>query len=302
MTHRVIYGAGAQAIRTLPIRDGRAVVVATATAQIVDLSRDADAAAHVLQSGDAVVDSVSTTTTAAAGRGTADAQALDLDSVDGVVVGRRYLLSYGGRSDAVRVEGVDGLRVQLESVLPRYYAAGAALVGVEVGVDVPASVTGDKAYLGDGRLAVRWTFAGLPPVREPIYLERAAPAADVTPDAVLAFDRTLPHYLADGATMAGHLAIAQDEFHVDLLAAGLDDSRHMAGPIGRDAVMRLAAYHCLKHSTDASAVARAQSYRARYDELRAALIAGLRKRKVTQLEADGSAAPASTVSPFLHSW
>lgn len=302
MTHRVTYGAGAQTIRGLPVREGRAVVVASATAAIVDLRYSAESAAHVLQDGPAVVDSVATTTTAPAGRGTADPQALELTSTAGVVAGRRYLLSYGGHSDAVRVEEVAGLVVTLESILPRYYAAGAAFVGLEVAVEVPADVTGEKLYLVDAQLAVRWSFAGLPPVREAIYLERAAPTPAVSPDAVLALDATLSTYLASGATIAGHLAVAQAEFQVDLLAAGHDDASHLAGPIGRDAVRSLAAWHCLKHSSDASAVARAKQYRARYDELRAALIVGLQKEKVLKLDADGSSRAPVVVSPFLASW
>jgi len=56
------------------------------------------------------------------------------------------------------------------------------------------------------------------------------------------------------------------------------------GMRGRDAVVYLAAYHALKGSNDESASRRAEAYKDRYTELRAALQVGRDKPEVVALE------------------
>lgn len=301
MSHRLIYGAGEQTIRTVPIREGRAVVVASATAAIVDLRYGADSNDHIIAAPVCVVDPLSQVTATPSGRGTPDAWTLTLVNAAGVVAGARYLLTSGGRSEAVRVDAIDGTTLRLESMLPAYFAAGATLRGLEVAVAVPVAVTGEKLYLEAG-LAVRWSFAGLPVYQEQLFLERAAPTPTVGPEAVLSLDATLATYLADGATIAGCLAVAQQEYQVDLLAAGFDDSRHLAGPIGLECVRSLAAWHALKHSSDPSAINRARVYRGRYDELRAAQVVGLTKAKVLELDTDNAETSVDVSRLFAATW
>ena len=103
MSHRIAFEGGEQSVRSVPLREGRAVAVASADFAILDLRYSADTAEHVLSSGAATVDSVSTTLAAAAGRNTADPRALSVASATGIVAGRRYLLASGGRSELVKV-------------------------------------------------------------------------------------------------------------------------------------------------------------------------------------------------------
>lgn len=300
--HRVTFGGGAASLRTVPLREGRAVVVASATYAILDMRYGADDGAHTLASGAATIDSVSTTLSAAAGRGQPDPRALSVASATGIVAGRRYLLTIGGRSELVKVEAVSGTTLRLAATLPQYFAAGATLSGVELVAPLSADVTGEDDYLGEHVLAVQWTPDGLQPWIESIYLERVGPAPLLSPEAVLELDPTLASYAGEGNTVAAALRQAMDDWSVDMLAAGIEDSQILAGPIGRSAVLYRAAYHVIKHSSDTSAVSRAEAYAARYQELRAALLNGAEKKKVAQVNEDGAKQRIDVRSLFRASW
>lgn len=300
--HRVTFGGGAASLRTVPLREGRAAIVASANYAIVDMRYGADDSAHTLASGAATIDSVSTTLATAAGRGTSDPRALSVASAVGIAVGRRYLLTSGGKSELVKVEGISGTTLRLAASLPLYFAAGATLKGVELVAPLSVDVTGDDTYLGEHVLAVRWSPDGLLPWTESIYLERVGPAPLLSPEAVLELDPTLASYAGDGNTVAAALRQAQDDFGVDMLAAGIEDTRILAGPIGRSAVLYRAAYHLIKHSSDTSAVARAEAYAARYQELRAGILNGREKKKVAQTNEDGAKQPIDVRSIFAAGW
>lgn len=300
--HRLIFGAGAQTIRSVPQRDGRALVVASANYKLLDLRYSADNDAQVLASGAAAVDSVSTTLSAAAGKGTADPRALTVASAAGIAAGRRYLLTSGGRSELVKVEAISGTTLRLAATLPAYFAGGATFSGVELAATVGVDVTGDEVYLRSHVLAVRWEPTGILAFQEQIFLERVAPSPQISAEAVLELDASLPSYCRDGFTVAAALALAQEDFQVDMLAAGLEDSRVLAGPIGRNAVKYLSAWHILKDSTDASAVSRAERYHARYQELLANLLAGKDKAKVAHVDADNAKKPEDIKSLFDVAW
>lgn len=298
MSHRLAFGQGAQVVRTVPLQGGRAVVVASADFAICDLRHSADDAEHELESGSATVDSVSTTLAAAAGRGSADPRSLVVASATGIAAGRRYLLTSGGRSELVKVEAIDGTTLRLAATLGSYFASGSTLRGVELSATVPTDVTADDDHIGAPHLAVRWIPVGLAPWQEQIFLERVAPSPPITPEAVLELDATLANFAGKGATVADALAMALEDFRVDLLIANLSDSDVLAGPIGQSAVRYRAAYHLLKHSSDESAVRRAEAYSKRYEELRAALLVGKDKAKVTHTDADSRAQPPSIRSLF----
>lgn len=300
--HRVAFGGGAASLRTVPLREGRAVVVASATYAIVDLRYGADDAAHTLASGAATVDNVSTTLSANAGKGSSDPRALSVASAAGIAAGRRYLLQSGGRSELVKVEAVSGTTLRLAATLPQYFASGSTLSGVELVAPLSADVTGEDDYLGEHVLAVKWTPDGLMPWTESIYLERVGPAPLLSPEAVLELDPTLSSYAGEGNTVASALRQATDDWNVDMLAAGIEDSQILAGPIGRSAVLYRAAYHVIKHSSDTSAVSRAEAYAARYQELRASLLNGRNKAKVAQTNEDGAKQRIDVRSIFAAGW
>ena len=287
--HRLIYSAGAQSVRSVPMRSGLPVSVASADYKLIDLRYSATSDGHVLASGAATIDSVSTTLAAAGGKSTGDPRALSVASATGIVAGRRYLLSSGGRTELVRVEAVSGTTLRLAATLPSYFASGSSFLGVEMVASIGADFLADDDYLSRHTLAIRWEPFGLPAFQEQIFVERVAPTPLVTPEALIELDATLPAFTGDGFTMSTALRLALEDFQVDLAGAGLDDTRIMTGPIGANAVKYRAAYHCLKHAAEDSAVRRAQAYEARYHELLANLLAGKDKDKVTKVNADNAA-------------
>ncbi|WAS97210.1 hypothetical protein [Nannocystis punicea] len=287
----------------MPLRDdGRPLVVASATYAILDTRRGADDPAHMLAAGPAAVDSVSTTIVAAAGRSTTDPRVVTVASAVGIVAGRRYLLQHGGRAELVRVEGVSGTTLRLVSAVVGSFAGGAAFLGCELSCSVPADATGEDEYLTQHALVVRWEPDGLAPFLEQVFVERVAPAPLVSPDEVLQLDPTLTAYAGEDMTVADAVRQAADDFGVDMLNAGVEDDRILAGPIGRRAVLHLAAWHLIKHSTDPSAVSRAERYHARYAELRNGLLQGLDKAKTTRLTADATREPPDARSRFTPRW
>lgn len=293
MSHRIAYGGGAATVRSVPLREGRAVAVASANYSIVDLRYSDDSAERALASGAASVDTVSTTLSAAAGR----VRSITVTSATGIVVGRRYLLSSGGRSELVKVDGIDGNTLQLAAVLPSSFPSGATFRGVEIAATVPADAAADEDYIGQPVLAVRWEPAGLLPYQEQVFVERVAPAPPVTPEAVLELDPTLSSYVGQGMTVAGALAMALEDWSCDMLKAGVDDGI-MGGPIAKSAIRYRAGYHLLKHSSDESAVRRTDAYGKRYDELVASVLAGRDRAKVTRTDKDGVREPPSIRSLF----
>lgn len=306
MTHRLLYEGGGQSVRAVVANaSGRPVVVAACSFEVCDLRHPATSAAHVLASGSATLDSVSTTLAAAAGKGTADPRALTVTSATGIAVGRRYLAVSGGKSEVVRIDAVSGTTLRLVGDLPTYFASGSSFLGLEVSATIPAEVCADVNFLGESLLAIRWLPTGAPAFIEPVFVERQAPAQLVTPDELVSFDPGLSTYASGGAStmsLAAACAEAQTDLNVDLLAAGCDDAQILTGPIGRRAVLALGAWHLLKHSTDPSAVSRAERYHARYQELRASLLVGLDKAKTRRLDEQNAAKPRDVRSYFAVSW
>lgn len=304
MIHRLTYGAGAQTVRTVALdQRGQPARVASATYAVVDLRYSADDSGHVLASGAATVDSVSTTTASATGRGAADPRAVTVASATGITVGRRYLLQKGGRAVVVQVAGIDGTTIRFASPVEVVMASGAAFLGLELSCSVPSAVCDEEDYLDNPDvLALRWTPDGLLPYLEPLFVERTAPAQHASPEDIFKMDPTLHAYAGDDMTAAGALTQAQDDLNVDLLAAGVEDDQILAGPIGRRALIYCAAYHLIKHSTDPSAVTRAERYHARWRELTTALLQGRDKAKVRRLDEDLAAQGKSVRGRFAAGW
>lgn len=303
--HRVYFGEGSQTIRTVPLRGAsRPYLVGSGTYEIHDLRYPEDSDSRILASGNVIVDSVSTTLSAAAGRapGVTDPRALTVASATGIVVGRCYLLRQSGRDELVEVDGISGTTIRLRAAVTQPFPSGSSLLGIECSCSVPAEVTADDVYLGEDNLGVRWELGDLPPLLEPVFLERHVTAPIITRSDVLALDRTLESH--DGLGLGIDLAIAQaqSDLAIDILSAGHNDSRVMAGPIGRECLKYAAAYHALKHAMGESEVRRAEHYKQRAADLRTNLLVGLDKAKVTHLDAEGAKKPKDYKSLFAVAW
>jgi len=120
-----------------------------------------------------------------------------------------------------------------------------------------------------------------------------------TADELAAMDRGLAA-MAGPADLAAAIAEASADFDVDLLSAGVSDTALVAGPIGKRAILALAAWHLLK--TDPSAVSRAERYHARYQELRNNLLVGADKAKTARLNENNAKQAPDVRGWFAVAW
>jgi len=296
--HTIYFEKGAQALVTVPHRGGAPVRVTAGTFEIVDTRYSVDSDEHVIVSAGtaASIDATSTTLTAKAGRNAADRRALTLTSTAGLVVGAQYLLeSVSGQAELVRIAAVpSGTLARTTQELRGDFATGTALRGVQVSATFPAPPAADEDNLDDGAFMVIWTFAGLPPIRESIHLERGEEAQLATLDDLRALDPMLSIGGGDRIDPAAALASAHMDFRADLAMAGAIEADLLAGPLGRLAVTNLAAHHATKHGDDPVSERKAADYKARYLEIRAAVVAGALKPGVVAVDKDQQ---ARTVNP-----
>ena len=306
-THRVYFGKGDQTLRTVPHRDGRPVLVASATYGIFD-SRYGDESSEyeVVSSGTAAsVDSFSQTLTSKSGRNATDKRSILVGSTTGLTAGRQYLLqAVDGRAELVRLAAVvSATRALTEAEISGDYPTGSSLQGIEVSATFPADPAADDQNLDGLAWILEWSFASFPaPIRESVFLERGEEAQLATLADLLELDPTISSLDGDRKEASLALARAHRDFRTDLMLAGASESDVLAGPIGRDAVVYLAAYHALKHSSEDSASRRAESYMARYQELRQAIQVGSKKPQVVSLDKESASAtatnPAKLFRPF----
>jgi hypothetical protein len=263
----VIYGAGAQDLRVVPVdQQGRPRVAASASYRIVDLRRAEDDAERVIvDTTPATIDTVSTTTTAAAGFQAQNARALALTSTLGVVVGRRYLLraAVGGEELVTVAEVVTG-GVVLESPIGGRFPSGSAFLGIEVTSGFPEAEANDEeqAEDGGGPYALDVIYTGVTPTRQRyiVWLDRNTFTVPATIADVVELDQTI--LAVAGQRMKVEVAIsrAAKDLRRELQLAGIDASRYETGDVGRDFCTYRAAQLVLQHAAKEEVQKRAESY------------------------------------------
>lgn len=297
--HRVYFGKGDQTLLTIPHLRGAPVRVTAGTFEIVDTRYGIDSDEHVVVAAGtaATIDATSTTLTAKAGRNASDHRALTLTSTAGLVVGRQYLLEgTAGQAELVRVAAVVSATVaRAAQEIRGDFATGSTLRGVEVSATFPADPAADDDNLDVEAFMVIWAFAGLPPLREMIHVERGEESQLATLDDLRELDPHLARHGGDLIDPATALARAHKDLRTDLQLAGVSESDLLTGAIGRDAVCYRAAFLCVQHSDDGVSERKAAAYGARYQELRAALVIGAKKPEVVALDKDNQS--ASKVNP-----
>jgi len=302
-THRVYFGKGAQAVATVPHRDGRPVRLDAATYAICDLRHGEASPDYVVVAAGtaAAIDAVSTTLTAKAGRTAETRRRLALTSTAGMVEGHSYLLQAPtGEAEIVKIVAVPSGTIALAHAEIRGdYPTASTLRGIEVSATFPADPANDADKLDGMPWLLVWQFTGFPPIRESIHLERGEEAQLATLADLLRLDPMLSIQGADRIDPAIALDRAHRDFRTDLLLAGVSESDLLAGPIGRDAVVYRAAQLCLHHSESDADRGKAEGYGERYQELRAALQVGAKKPQVTVLDhEDASAVPVNPAALF----
>lgn len=165
---KVVYGEGAQSLYFVPIdyRNAKPARVATCSYTIVDTTEGTTSSSReVVASTAATLDTVSTTTSAAAGRSEANASQAPLNDATGFVEGRTYLISSlndDGLREAFTAKSVNSTSNVVTATRPlgEAYATGALVRGVEFSATFPALVADDEDLaLQDGRqYEIRWSY------------------------------------------------------------------------------------------------------------------------------------------------
>ena len=163
MRHEILYSGGAQSIYHVPRdRDARASYVASATYQIVDLTRGEDDPDReiVAAATAATVDSTSTTTDAAAGPGQSDARVIPVTSEAGFTVGHVYQISQDDTSEVFQVAGTETGSLLAQHGLRNDYTTGATVRGIELAASFPSGEAADETDMkaGGGPYAVIWDY------------------------------------------------------------------------------------------------------------------------------------------------
>lgn len=248
-THAVIYGEGAQTIKTVPTGlDGEPILLASAEARIVDLlySEDSDDRVIVAKAA-ATVDSTTDTTTAAVGAQTANSRRIPVGTPGNFSEGSSYaLVDTDGQVQEIVCERVDSTYVYARDDIRYNFTSGSTLRGIEVSVTFPALEANDEESFDVHKecpYAVDWYFgSGLTgPVRELIYFRRSprSPLARVADVELL--DSTVGMLNKRGNKVEKALEQAHRDFWRLVESHDVDTDTIVSGNFGRDWVTYRAA-------------------------------------------------------------
>ncbi len=254
----IIYGAGDQAVEVYATdAQGRMVKPSAATAKIVDLefSESADDADRIiLATSAATVDSVATTTSAATGSSSAAPRKIPVASAAGFTVGRFYVISAAGLTEAFEVARVDSNDVWARDELRGTYATSAAVTGMRVTATFPSARANDADELDRRTIyGVDWTFTGVTGpahVRTLARIERRARAPRATLPDLFLIDPRFAASSHDATRLESHLQQADRETSARLMWRRTEISNTDDGEVGKQAVAWRAAELAYLHLGD----------------------------------------------------
>jgi len=268
---QVVYNAGVQAIRVVPVdASGKPLLVTSATFGISDLRRSVDAVdREVVAAGTAAtLHSFSQTTTAAAGMATADPRVVTMASTTGASVGHKLLLTnLKGDRELVTIDSVTSTTVRATGDILKSYPAGSTLVGVELVCTFPADEANDEDRLDDGggpyALDLAIVGSNRPAMRFFVEVVRSKSLPLCTLDDLKDLDPVAASVGGDRVDPYTAIRMASNELGVELRMAGIDPSYAAYGEAARVACTYLAAWHALKTVKGADTLLRADAYRER---------------------------------------
>jgi hypothetical protein len=281
--HKVIYGNGAQGLRTVARdRFARPTVVASATFQINHLPRsDGSADREVQAVGAATIDTASTTTDAACGPGQSFRE-IPLTSTSGFSENTYYIIqeqSGGGRRELVLCEEiVTNDKILIRHGLTREFASGATVKGCEVSGDFPAAEADDEEEVkrGGGPYAVRWVATMDGVVEdwvEYVWIIRNADLVRVTPQDVYEIDQTLADNLGERMKPEPLILSATKDYRA-LLQASNKDPEYIHSEVGIRAIIFRAAWYARHGMHDELSERKAETWLNEWKTLTANLTVG----------------------------
>ncbi len=243
MDHSVLYGAGNQTLKHIPIdRNGKHVVVTSPTYTIVDLREGRTSSQReIVASTAATIDTASDSTTTTVGRSATNPQLIGLGDASEFTVGRRYLISDGAGSELFTIEAIDTNTLYSSKALQGDYCANASVVAIELEATFPASEADSEDETvedGGGPYQIIWSYSidGQPYiVPETVWVNRYSYTPWITREDLLRGHAQIDQR-ASREAISDALIVATEEVAAELQAGGLDPSKYRSTQVGRIAV------------------------------------------------------------------
>lgn len=306
--HQIIYGAGSQTIRTVPInRHGRPTLATSATYRIIDLRKgEDDPEREVVAAGTgATIDSTSTTTTASCGIGTANERKILVNSTTGFVQGLRYLLtSSDGTRELVLCEAIGSGYVAVRDAISRQFASNSTLRGIEVSGTFPSGTANDEEKIEDGEggpFCVDWSWDVDPsPRREMIWLIRQPDSLLITTEDLFALEPAISSIEGDRFRPETAIRQAATEIRAWCQAHQIDPDNFDGGTMLKLAVTYRAAWHSLRQLDGPTNRERAQELKDESQKYLDSITIGQPPEKSVKVSPSSDTAPGGTSKPYTH--
>lgn len=306
--HQVIYQGGAQTLRTVPLnKQARPTGATTATYRIVDLRLGEDDPLRLIASGNATIDMVITTTSAAVGLGTSKAKELPVASAVGFTAGKHYLITdASGIRELVLCEGVTTGLIKLRNELARKFDSGVIVAGIEVSCTFPSLEAANENSLQDqgGPYAVDWSWDVDPsPKREMVFIVRQADGLAVTEEELLGLDPTLASTGGNRIPLTTCIRQASMEIRAQMQAHQVDPNGFDGGTTARLAVMYRAAWHAVRLTASAPSganEARATTYKEESQKYVDNLLIGRSPEKSVKVNPSTDSTSAGSDKSYKH--
>lgn len=244
--HRIVYGQGAETLYHVSRdRHGRPTVVGSATYVILDMREgETSSQREVVASTAATLDSGSATTSAAAGRSTADATLLTVDDASDFAEGDRILVAAtdGGHRELATVHATTATTINTRAPLSGVYASGSSVSGIEMSGVFPSSEANDADETvedGGGMYQIVWTYTidgEVWNVAEPIWVTRYSLQPWATEEEVIRKHPAIKKRVSP-TTMSDALVHATEDVAAALEIVGKDPRQFRLGLAGRLAVI-----------------------------------------------------------------
>ncbi|WP_434424610.1 hypothetical protein [Nannocystis pusilla] len=308
MTHQIIYGAGAQALRSVPVNaHGRPTVVTACTYRIVDLRKgEDDPEREVVAAGTAAtIDTTSSSTSATCGKGTVNARKIPVQSTVGFQQGRHYLITLAdGTREMFLCEGIGTGYLLPRDELQRQYATAATVRGLEVEGTFPSIVANDETKIEDGQggpYAIDWTWDLDPsPRREIVWIIRQPDSLFCTEEDVLSIDPSLAATTGQRIQISTAIRQAAMEVRVQLQLHQIDPDNFHAGDALKLAVLYRTCWHLVRLLKGEENQARAEVYKAEAQKYLDNITIGQPPAKTVKTNPSTDTAPGGTSKPYNH--
>lgn len=303
--HQIIYQAGAQTLRTVPInRQGRPTAVSVCTYRIVDLRLSEEDPLRLIASGNAALDATTTTTTAAVGLGTSNARKLPVASVVGFSQGRQYLVEASdGTRELVLLEAVGVGYLVPRNEISKRFETGATVKGIEVSATFPSLEASDESKFQDqgGPYGIDWSWDLDPsPRREIAFIIRAPDSLLITEEELLSIDPTLAAVSGNRVPLTTAIRTAAQEVRAMMQAVQIDPDNFQGGAAAKLAVSYRAAWHVLRHKDGPANEAKAQASKEESQKYLDNILIGRPPEKSVKVNPVTDSAPAGTSKPYNH--